>query len=407
MTPRRGLVVLFAADVLSAVGSRVSMVAIPWLVLVTTGSAARMGLVAAVEMVPYIVASIMGGPVIDRLGARSASIIANLASAVAVAAIAATTSLGFAALLLLVAVAGALRGVADRSKELLVRPMAEAAEVALIRVTSLHEAFSRGATLLGAPLAGLLIYWTDAASVLWIDAGTFVVCGLLVAAFVHPPGTTVDARRDKYFRSLAVGFSYVRRDALLATMLITTFAINIFASASTAVFIPLWVAEELGSPAGLGLTLGAFSAGALLGSIGFAVLATKVPRYLTFALGALIGGSPRLLVLGLSDHLVLVMAVTFLSGIGIAAINPVFGAVLYEHVPKDLQARVIGLVAATSFAGLPLGALLAGELVSGFGLIPALIGCGIACLIVSVYPLIRRGPGRILDEPAPTRLEAA
>ena len=98
----------------------------------------------------------------------------------------------------------------------------------------------------------------------------------------------------------------------------------------------------------------------MLGSIGFAVLATKVPRYLTFAIGALIGGSPRLLVLGLSDHLVLVMVVTFLSGIGIAAINPVFGAVLYEHVPKDLQARVIGLVAASSFAGLPLGALLAG-----------------------------------------------
>jgi hypothetical protein len=80
--------------------------------------------------------------------------------------------------------------------------------------------------------------------------------------------------------------------------------------------------------------------------------------------------------------------------------------VLFEHVPKHLQARVIGLVAATSFAGLPLGALLAGELVSAFGLIPALIGCGIGCLIVSVYPLVRRGPGRILDDPAPTPMEA-
>jgi MFS family permease len=187
-------------------------------------------------------------------------------------------------------------------------------------------------------------------------------------------------------------------------MLITTFTINIFASASTAVFIPVWVADELGSPAGLGLTLGAFSAGALLGSITFALLATKVPRYLTFAIGAFVGGSPRLLVLGLSHDLVLVMVVTFLSGIGIAAINPVFGAALYEHVPKNLQARVIGLVAATSFAGLPIGALLAGELVSGFGLIPALIGSGIACLLVSSYPLLRRGPGKVLD--APTTVEA-
>ncbi|MFF0264969.1 MFS transporter [Kribbella sp. NPDC004536] len=393
---RRGLVVLFVADVLSAVGSRITMVAIPWLVLVTTGSAARMGLVAAVELVPYIVASIMAGPVIDSLGPRRTSVLANLSSAVAVAAIAATTGLGFAALLVLVAVAGALRGAADRAKDLLVRPMAEAADVQLIRITSLHEAFARGATLLGAPLGGLLIYWTNAAKVLWIDAATFVVCGVLVAFFVHPP-EVVASKRDKYFRSIAEGFSFVRRDELLATMLITTFTINIFASASTAVFIPVWVREQLGSPADLGLTLGAFSAGALLGSIVFALFATRIPRYLTFALGAFIGGSPRLLVLGLSDHLTLVMVVTFLSGIGIAAINPVFGAALYEHVPKDLQARVIGLVAASSFAGLPLGALLAGELVSWLGLIPALVWSGVACLVVSVFPLVRRGPGKVLD----------
>lgn len=401
MTPKRGLVILFVADVLSAVGSRISMVAIPWLVLVTTESAARMGLVAAVEMVPYIVASIMAGPVIDNLGPRRTSVLANLTSAVAVGAIAATTGLGFGALLVLVAVAGGLRGAADRSKDLLVRPMAEAAEVELIRITSLHEAFARGATLLGAPLAGLLIYWTDAATVLWIDAVTFVICGVLVSLFVRPPKVPADVRRDKYFRSLAEGFSFVRRDELLATMLITTFTINIFASASTAVFIPVWVSDELGSPAGLGLTLGAFSAGALLGSITFALFATKVPRYLTFAIGAFIGGSPRLLVLGLSHDLVLVMVVTFLSGIGIAAINPVFGAALYEHVPKNLQARVIGLVAATSFAGLPLGALLAGALVTSVGLTPALIGSGIACLLVSSYPLLRRGPGRVLDAPTP------
>ena len=399
MSARQGLVILFVADVLSAVGSRISMVAIPRLVLVTTGSAARMGLVAAVEMVPYIVASIMAGPIIDNVGPRRTSILTNLCSAVAVGAIAATTHLGFTALLLLVAVAGALRGAADRSKDLLVRPMAEAADVELIRITSLHEAFARGATLLAAPLAGLLIYWTDAASVLWIDAVTFLVCGLLVAGFVRPP-CLVAATRDKYFRSLAEGFSFVRRDELLATMLITTFTINIFASASTAVFIPVWVADQLGSPAALGLTLGAFSAGALLGSIVFAVLATKVPRYLTFAVGAFVGGSPRLLVLGLSDSLLLVMVVTFLSGIGIAAINPVFGAALYEHVPKNLQARVIGLVAATSFAGLPLGALLAGELVSAVGLTPALISSGIVCLVVSSYPLLRRGPGKVLDAPA-------
>ena len=82
-----------------------------------------------------------------------------------------------------------------------------------------------------------------------------------------------------------------------------------------------------------------------------------------------------------------------------------FGAALYEHVPKDLQARVIGVVAATSFAGLPLGALLAGALVSGLGLTPSLVLSGLVCLLISVFPLARRGPGKVLD--APSRMEAA
>ena len=57
-------------------------------------------------------------------------------------------------------------------------------------------------------------------------------------------------------------------------------------------------------------------------------------------------------------------------------------------------------IAATSFAGLPLGALLAGYLVSAVGLTPALISSGIVCLLVSSYPLLRRGPGKVLDAPA-------
>jgi hypothetical protein len=42
--------------------------------------------------------------------------------------------------------------------------------------------------------------------------------------------------------------------------------------------------------------------------------------------------------------------------------------------------------------------------VSTLGLIPALIWSGIACLLVSVFPLVRRGPGKVLD--APNTVEA-
>ncbi|MFD0740576.1 hypothetical protein ACFQ1L_47060 [Phytohabitans flavus] len=72
-----------------------SFVALPWFVLVTSGSAARTGIVAFAEMLPYVLVCAFGGPLLDRLGHRRVSVLGDLGSAVAVAAIpSCTTALG-------------------------------------------------------------------------------------------------------------------------------------------------------------------------------------------------------------------------------------------------------------------------------------------------------------------------
>ena len=57
------------------------MVAIPWLVLITTGSPAKMGLVAGAEMLPYVVSGVLAAPLADRFGLRRTSIVTDLGSA--------------------------------------------------------------------------------------------------------------------------------------------------------------------------------------------------------------------------------------------------------------------------------------------------------------------------------------
>lgn len=83
----RGFAGLIAAQAISMIGSRMSMLALPWFVLATTGSAAKTGLVAFAEMAPYVLASALGGPLLDRIGHRRASIAADVLSAAAVASI--------------------------------------------------------------------------------------------------------------------------------------------------------------------------------------------------------------------------------------------------------------------------------------------------------------------------------
>ena len=58
--------------------------ALPWFVLVTTGSVTRTGLVAFAEMTPYVLVGAVGGPFVDRVGPVRAAVAGNLAAALAV-----------------------------------------------------------------------------------------------------------------------------------------------------------------------------------------------------------------------------------------------------------------------------------------------------------------------------------
>jgi MFS family permease len=94
----RGLV---ASVWVSQTGTAMSAVAIPWLVLVLTGSAGRTGLTGFTDLLPYVVAQATCGPIADRLGWRRTCVVGNLAAAVAVCAVpllSAADALSFGAL---------------------------------------------------------------------------------------------------------------------------------------------------------------------------------------------------------------------------------------------------------------------------------------------------------------------
>lgn len=408
MSARGRFVALFFADVVSVLGSRVSMLAIPWLVLVTTGSATKMGLVAGAEMLPYVLSGVLAAPLADRFGVRRTTIVTDVGSALAMAGIAAVPQLGFGWLLVLVAAAGATRGLGDRVKHVMLRPLAEEAGIRVIRVTSAYEGFSRTAMLLGSAAGGLLIAWVGPLGAIWVDAASFGLCALVVAVLVRLPEDAFPRQtpdtREPYLVALRGGFRVLWRDDLLPSMIVMLFALNMFNQAGIAVFVPLWVDEVLHTPEALGLVLGAFAAGAVLGSVVFTAIAPRLPMYRTFMLGALLACAPRLLVLGLTHDVAVVCVVTFLSGLAMAAVNPVLGAMLYERVPPELQTRAFGVCTAITFTGIPAGGVLAGLAVTGIGLDTAILVAGLLCVLATGAPWLwsRR---RRAEPPAPTAPE--
>src|SRR5512140_354871 len=102
---RLPLYALFAATVISVSGNVMAFIAIPWFVLQTTHSASQTGLTAAVTALPAIIAAFFGGVLVDRIGYKRTSILADLASGFAIALIPllyAVTGLAFWQLLVLV-----------------------------------------------------------------------------------------------------------------------------------------------------------------------------------------------------------------------------------------------------------------------------------------------------------------
>ncbi len=405
---RRGLTGLLAADFVSIMGTRMSMLALPWFVLVTTGSAAKTGLVVFAEMAPYVLVQGLGGPLVDRSGTRRVAVVTDLVAALAVAGVPLLYAAGRLSLLtvvVLVAVAGAVRGAGDSARRVLLPGVAEAAGAPLERASGLYDGVNRVAGMIGAPLAGILIAATSAPLVLAVDAVTFLVSSALVLLLVPrsaQPAVPVQPQEETtgYVASLREGFAHLRADRLLLGIAAMILVTNLLDQALFAVLTPVWAKEMTGSAVALGLISAAVGLGAVSGNAVTTWLGPRLPRRLTYGWGFLLGGSPRFFALAALSAVSPVVAVAFVAGLGVGGINPILGAVEYERVPRHLQARVLGALGATAWAGIPVGGILGGLLVDGAGLRGALTIAGVAYLVTTLAPFVFPA-WRGMERPAP------
>jgi MFS family permease len=206
------------------------MIAIPWFVLETTNSAARTGITAFFTTLPAVLAAFFGGALVDRLGFKRMSVIADLASGLTVALVPLlyhTIGLAFWQLLALVFLGALLDAPGATARRALLPDLAATAQVGLERANASAQSIERAATMLGAPLAGLLIAVLSASNVLWVDAATFAASASLVAALVPSPGRpTQPSPAGGYLAELLQGLRYLRHDRLARTLILIVMLLN-------------------------------------------------------------------------------------------------------------------------------------------------------------------------------------
>jgi MFS family permease len=387
---------LMAADAISMNGNMLAQLAIPWFVLETTGSVAQTGLTAAFGLLPLILASFFGGAVIDRLGHRQASVISDLASMLAVAAIPLLYTLGVLPfwLLLVLVFLGALLDAPGMTARFALRPdVARMAGLRLERANSISELVESGAQLSGPLLAGVLIALIGPGPVLWLNAVSFGISAVLVLLLV--PAVTLTAgevvpQAGRYLADLVEGVRFVLAEPPIRSIFVSAAVLNLLISPLLVVILPVYMNTVVGSAASLGFVIAAFGGGSVAGAAFYGVAGHRLPRRRTFVTGVFAMG------LGFSTLAFLppvwVMVVAMFVGGTIAGPNgPLISTVLQERTPAVLRGRVFGATTAVGFAGAPLGVLLAGGLLPVIGIQPTLIGIAVIFLSVALALALDQG----------------
>ena len=370
----RSVVALLFAEMISTTGSQMTWLALPWFVLITTGSATKTTFVAAAEVIGLALLGLPGGRVLGRLGARRTMIVCDGARAplmVVVPVLHWSGGLSFPILLAVAFAVGSLSAPYFAAQAVIVPELVGEDEERLTEAKALFQAATRATMLAGPPLAGLLIGFVGAAPVLLIDAATYVVAVALVTTFV---AAREPIAQEEEHRSIRAGLRFLARDRLLRVWW-PAFALGDAGWTAFFISVPVLVLARFGHHAWIaGWLIASFGVGALIGNgISFRFLARRVDG-LAVAAMFVMGQAAPLWLLWMHLPAAGLSAAILVSGIANGLVNPSLHAVSTLRVPPQLRPTVLTTTMVGWAVVNPLGLFVAGPVLDAFGTTPVMIG---------------------------------
>lgn len=378
---------LLAANTLSFIAEGISVVAIPWFVLQLTGSYAQMGIVGFFTVLPRVIATFLGGQLVDRIGFRTAGVASDILSGLSVCGIPilhATGHLSFTWLIVLVIIGAVFDGPGATAKEAMVPELAELAGIDLDRVNAFFQGARRLSTFIGPMIAGFLVALVGTSNVLWVNAVVFALSALAILALipaVEAPAPDAEEDPASFVSNMMFGFRFLRQHRLLLWLAGIICVTNFLDAPLATVQIPALVSENYGSAALVGVLLGAHGVGAVISTIIFSGIAPRISRRKTFIV-CFLAVAPSGLVIATVPPYPVVVGVAVVMGLFAGPINPILMSLRQERVPAQYRARVFGSLTAIAFIAIPLGQLLGGSLVEWLGVRTMFAGVSVAYIVL-------------------------
>jgi predicted MFS family arabinose efflux permease len=274
----RSFAALTGANLAAQSAEQLSLAAVPLVAVLLLGAGpGEIGLLAALQTLPFLLLSLPLGWMADRLPRRRLMVGAELLRAASLLGLLAAVATGRLSVggLAVLGFIGAVGTVAFSVA-------APALVPALVPRAALAQAngrleLARSAAYAGGPaIGGALVAWAGASAAFVLATVLSLAAVALLWRLVEPPMAPRAARHP--LREVQDGAVFVWRDPMLRPMLLTAVAWNIAWFVLQAAYVP-YAVRVLGLGAGVvGVTLGAFGAGMVVG----ALLAPRLVRAMPF-----------------------------------------------------------------------------------------------------------------------------
>jgi len=387
---------IWGGQTLSDLGSGITTLAYPLLMLALTHSPAQAGALSAVCTLPYLLLGLPAGALADRWNRKRVMIICDLCRAVNILSIPLTVWLGHVTPIQLyvtgflggvffvffsAADAGALPNVVEKDQ--------------LTSAVAAQQATSSATAVVAPPLGGSLFQIFRGLPFL-VDAISYLASAIVLSAVRLEFQQSREKARTKLRSDIAVGVRWLWTHPVIRTVAIAAAGLQL-AMAGAELVVIIAAQREHASAAVIGVMLSTVGIGGVAGS----VLASRLKVRLGFGrvlLSVMWCQAALWVLIGLSTHVVLVIAPLLVVFVATAQI---FGIASLSYqlsaTPDHLQSRVGTAFKLIAWSSFPLGAGIAGVLLDRLGPAVTSLVFGVWVLAIALFATVRGDLRKLAD----------
>ena len=362
-------------------------IALPWLALEITGSAASAGALVALTSIPGIFFGPILGTLIDRIGRRISGFISEVLTAVTILLIPVvhnSIEISFALLVLLALGRAIVSPASSTARKSIIPDVAGPSGLSLERANSIHEAVFATGFAIGPAVAALFIGLIGPFDVFYVVA-FFSTLSATALFFVR----TKESRGD----GVSETGSLLQDTILGAKTVLKTPAVLLglsFVMTLAMIYLPIEMVvlpahfNALDYAEGLGILISTMAGASVVGALLFEKLQKKF-KYSTIMKFGFIGLGSSVLLMSLLPPFWVLLILGAVLGFSWGPLMPMLNTVIQRVIPENMRGRVFGIEMTIWGAGPTLTAVAVGIAVDGVGVQPVYFFLAAIVLVLSVF----------------------